>query len=1326
MSPETELGSGTGGLPDSEGAALVETGSFKIDRGRALDKLMRFQLPEAGMFVLPLLRAAVAGGAKRIRIQTGRGASLGTSRLEVRFDGRPFSRAELEDPYSVLFNKRTADTARDKELAVALLTALRFKQDCLSVTSGSQGGRVRLDVESLRSEKVQAVSEAGTDTVFEVHRGELVGAFDEVAALVRRSCQAAPTSVLVDGKEAASIPALDPDVSVYFDEEGVRVWLTAPQSLAQESSLRVFTYGVEVGPVSHQLPRFQVDGLVNDDLFFLNASQTGVAKSGRYKTTMDKVAAQADKLLLKVLSGNEARLHKASSLIAKIGVSPWRDILDRSRAAEGPGLLSLLGKALRFVSDKPDRGREDLERLGRIQAWLLDACESNLSGYAKDSRDPLHKALWTQPTLLGSGGEILSLFDVDAARNRMGFVAVSKRYEKGAKRFFPAVWLSSERVLRLLTKLFPDAIRDMSFAVEEWGGVAGSAPGPAHEDLKVLSQMGFTDLLIRDTFKDGRARLEVGIPVLSRSRRSHIYVCEDAGPRLLDVAPKPRFVAAAVSLLAGSLRTDAELGQAAAAAAGCAAELYRRLAKEYDCWKTDGRTAAIREALLDYLAAAAVEGKEGAASAEARRWAGKVSLFRTETGWLDYERLRCAFNEGKVFCVLDAVAAAGPLRSERVIVGKEYTDALLGAILPDAGFLGVDGLEGVRLVFRKTPAPACEHKSHLGCLLAVASPEVHLTVGEGEGGRKLSLPWGTVTAFGKDAKLPDLEAKLCGRYDVGLALAAAVVERHGTAWRCPEHSARRFLLKAVSRLCAPWPGKTVEGASTRLQDLLRLLPFFQTATAAGITLGNLGAKLAGGGSVFYALRESGARLWAGLILDPADLDAVKRLWPLRADHLMIVGFPDLPEGAGAGEPAPCLEAAAPVAPARPAPAMSAQTMPAPALGFTKAVGPMLFERRYEELGLTALIGLPERFKETPELIFRKAPGEPLLRLSPKGLPLAGVGLFDLSSSPDPECIPSEEVLLQMFCRFYEDFLDAWPMGGPADAKHRTAVRYVLKVLGLNDLPEKRPEGRLGTVLARMWALKMLPALGLDLASIEGLWSRARERGCLPYSPKAVYLHFPEDAWIPVLGKCEQLAIQSLVCKKLGVKLRPFKPAEVTPAILSRPVEPVPEPARPPEPANLAALRRVLKQVKGLRGMMVLPGAVEWREESFNEPVLLDDSRTVGVSRGHPLVKAIVESGLDDARQAYYLASLVFTSANRSLSNVTDLDDVKFHESLADLLAASSALPSPRRHDMIRDTTRMEGSHGEEMQQDAASESHEGSHRARQAGREGLPGRGQEP
>ncbi|TPW18811.1 MAG: hypothetical protein FD126_3316, partial [Elusimicrobia bacterium] len=101
-------------LPEEEDeGVLVGGGTFKVDRGRALELMGRYP----------------ASGAGRVRVEW-RG-----SELEVSFDGTPFSRQELSDPYAALFDGATRAPARF--LAQALLHSFRPHLKTLSVLSGT-------------------------------------------------------------------------------------------------------------------------------------------------------------------------------------------------------------------------------------------------------------------------------------------------------------------------------------------------------------------------------------------------------------------------------------------------------------------------------------------------------------------------------------------------------------------------------------------------------------------------------------------------------------------------------------------------------------------------------------------------------------------------------------------------------------------------------------------------------------------------------------------------------------------------------------------------------------------------------------------------------------------------------------------------------------------------------------------------------------------------------------------------------------------------------------------------------------------------------------
>src|SRR5438093_12499660 len=121
----------------------VASGSFKVDRRRALEKLKEFQPPDPDMFLLPWIRCAVASGATRL--------ALDLDSSKISFHGQAFTREELADPYAGLFDEKAA-APRNRQFAYALLATLRRLKDSFTLTSGRGRERLSLGVVSLTEE----------------------------------------------------------------------------------------------------------------------------------------------------------------------------------------------------------------------------------------------------------------------------------------------------------------------------------------------------------------------------------------------------------------------------------------------------------------------------------------------------------------------------------------------------------------------------------------------------------------------------------------------------------------------------------------------------------------------------------------------------------------------------------------------------------------------------------------------------------------------------------------------------------------------------------------------------------------------------------------------------------------------------------------------------------------------------------------------------------------------------------------------------------------------------------------------------------------------
>lgn len=113
---------------------LVDTGSFRVDAAKMLDKLRGFQLADPQDFIVAWLRCAAASGATRILL------TKNAAGVTLRFDGRAFSPAELSQPYQVLVDGEGENARRGRHFAYGLLALYRLTPESVRVVSrGPQG-----------------------------------------------------------------------------------------------------------------------------------------------------------------------------------------------------------------------------------------------------------------------------------------------------------------------------------------------------------------------------------------------------------------------------------------------------------------------------------------------------------------------------------------------------------------------------------------------------------------------------------------------------------------------------------------------------------------------------------------------------------------------------------------------------------------------------------------------------------------------------------------------------------------------------------------------------------------------------------------------------------------------------------------------------------------------------------------------------------------------------------------------------------------------------------------------------------------------------------
>lgn len=225
--------------PGREDGELVEVGEFRVSREHALQKLRDYQLPDPYYGIFFWVRAAAASGATRFSVRRG------LRSLELRFDGKPLTEAELDDPYTGLFAEHGG---RGRQFAQAFLWLTRFAPASVTVDSGGR----RLSVNARGEFSLSGAAPEAPDTVVRVYwkwgmaaRHMLVPLWPDFA----KHCGESGMAITVSGKELPKDPFAGHAVVREFSVDGARVRMSHhPRNShgAKFTTVSIFHLGVRL------------------------------------------------------------------------------------------------------------------------------------------------------------------------------------------------------------------------------------------------------------------------------------------------------------------------------------------------------------------------------------------------------------------------------------------------------------------------------------------------------------------------------------------------------------------------------------------------------------------------------------------------------------------------------------------------------------------------------------------------------------------------------------------------------------------------------------------------------------------------------------------------------------------------------------------------------------------------------------------------------------------------------------------------------------------------------------------------------------------------
>ncbi|MBI5596561.1 MAG: hypothetical protein HY928_10775 [Elusimicrobia bacterium] len=400
-----------------EGAELVERGSFRIDRRRALEKLSQYQLGNRAHFLLPWVRLAALSGASEVGLKR---FELG---LLLEFDGRPLEAGVLKNPYMALLEEGLEDEARGRCLAYGLLGALRAGAVSVVAESGSGAKRLRLCVSDLTKEdSVPDDSDEGRTMIW-VHwndAGQVEARCGAAFAALSERCALLKTALRMDGVLHASRPAPADAPFLRLDET------TAPEALrprlgtgrvrgfikplhgTRDSDGYLYSHGVLAEAIRFPATLAPVEVHLESDDFRLNAGLSGVVRDGSSEPALHLMDLSPQSLVAHLCAQRKALpkpLHPLRPDSPGQTAQETMTVLRMNLAGKGGPL-----RRLQRWSAKPGvsgpRAREWMSE-GLVLAWLRGVASRALRDPEED-KGRLAGPLWDTPLYISTQGKPLT------------------------------------------------------------------------------------------------------------------------------------------------------------------------------------------------------------------------------------------------------------------------------------------------------------------------------------------------------------------------------------------------------------------------------------------------------------------------------------------------------------------------------------------------------------------------------------------------------------------------------------------------------------------------------------------------------------------------------------------------------------------------------------------------------------------------------------------------------------------------------------------------------------------------------------------------------
>lgn len=270
----------------SEGE-LVRSGAFKVDRARAVEKLRLHQLAEPESFLVWWVRAAVASGARELRLDEDGSSAV------LRFDA-DWEPAQFEDPLeAALGGDGRPPWASD--FAIGLLAAPRAGVAEVLLTGGSGASRRTLRLPSEGTAHLGPAKRSGEGTALSaawpgstarrLGLTALPRPLPEAIERVRSAARFVPGSFAIRGE--AIVRFLPPARRwSYFNDGGATGFVWRPER-AEGARIELCAWGLKAAEL--ELGPLGFHACVNNDRLTLDVSGGGIVRDDVFQRTVDYV-----------------------------------------------------------------------------------------------------------------------------------------------------------------------------------------------------------------------------------------------------------------------------------------------------------------------------------------------------------------------------------------------------------------------------------------------------------------------------------------------------------------------------------------------------------------------------------------------------------------------------------------------------------------------------------------------------------------------------------------------------------------------------------------------------------------------------------------------------------------------------------------------------------------------------------------------------------------------------------------------------------------------------------------------------------------------------